>query len=170
MAAHTVQSIADEVRVDIDLRLPRAAAERRGERAIHAGRTGAIGDDVTTLLSSEPMYSKARMMITPLAGGSGTKSDPQVIEIISLFLAPATLAGLATFILRLVDACRAKIPTEYEIHFPGAGKLRVSGPSMKPQDVREVLAMLTEMKRQADEQLSDANNEVIRIEAQEGIE
>ena len=125
--------------LDIDLRSVRTASEREGNLSAYALRVSSLDRELTRLLESQHRGFGYEVRLVPVVGSvPAGKSAAQVIDLITVALSPLAalgVAGCVKLVSQIVEACRAKIPTSYEIEVGGT-KLKVSGPSASVSDLR----------------------------------
>jgi len=63
------------------------------------------------------------------------------------------VAAAAKLVVQIIEACRTRIPTTYELDFPEVGKLIVSGPRISPRQLRELSQLMTEALKRNSKQL-----------------
>ena len=133
------------LRIEIDLRELRAASERLGRLAQHARVVSELSNHVRELVDADDEAQGSEVSVVPMPSTSlPAKMDPQIIDALSLILTPMGVAATAKLIVQIIEACRTRIPTNYELDFHGVGKITVSGPGVSRRQFREIAQLTTE--------------------------
>ena len=141
-------TIPESLRIEINLREPRGAAERLGRLGDHAIGASELSRRIRELVDADEEGHGSDVTILPMPRRSPPgKMDAQIIDGISVVLAPMGVAAITRLVVKIIEACRARIPTKYELDVIGLGKFILSGEHITPQQVRELLQLLTELMK-----------------------
>ena len=163
-ARMTAATDDEGLRINIELRQVRAEAERGGRLPEHAAMVSELVADVRSLLDTRVHTSNPRVSVVPLVRTEpSSKAEPQIIDTIMISLAPLGVAGVTALVLKIVDAIRAKMPNTYEADLPGVGRFKISGPSVKPEDLIKFKDAVLQMHQQPTALLYSARGNPLRI-------
>lgn len=156
------------LKIEIDLRPARAESERTGRLAEYTTAVSELSGNIRIIASA--LGENAETVLTPSPAAAGrplAKADPQIIDAITLLLAPIGARGLVKLILDIIEAFRAKMPTTLMADIPGLGKVQISGPGVEPADLRRWLDAVEEAHQRPPGLLYHPDGTLIRLTAQQ---
>jgi hypothetical protein len=154
--------------ISIDLRAARLESERQGVIADYALQATDLDRAVRDVLERQQITVHYRVGVVPApAAFAPTKNAPQIIDLVTVALGPLAalgVAGCVKLVVQLIEACRTKIPTTYEVERDGI-KVKISGPSISPDDVKQLRDMFRDLLDSPAPRLLSQDAEPIRVKA-----
>lgn len=138
----------DGLEIDLDLRAIRAEAERDGTLREFAVSSSELAQELRLILRSGVTTGTIKLNAAPTSANQPpAKMDlPQIVDSLSIILAPVGIAGLLKLVLEVIKICSRKVPTRIVLKSP-RGEIEVAGPDVTPDHVRELTRILDDGPR-----------------------
>ena len=140
----------EAIRIELDLHELRSQAEQSAGLDAYTRLASELPSEIRQLLSSSPGIVEFEVHGQPAKqphkGTLPSKVSPQVLDGVTILLAPMGVAGLFKLILSIIEVTRPKFPAVFELQEEGVGQVKLSGESLTPSDVREAERLIQKMK------------------------
>ena len=134
----------NSIQLDINFEEIRGIAEQSGKINEYIDNTINISKSLKDISENDNTIKNINLDVYT---APNTKDAHQIIDTITIALASVGgVTGLVKLISMIIDACRTKIQTIYEIEVEGVGKLKVAGPKVTEEQLELLKSMLIDLK------------------------
>ena len=139
------------IRIELDLHELRSQAEQSAGLDAYTRLASELPNEIRQLLSSSPGVGAFEVRAQPAKnlhkGMFPSKFSPQVLDGVTVLLAPMGVAGLVKLILSIIEVTRPKFPAVFELQQEGLGRVKLSGEKLTRADMREAERLIQKMKQ-----------------------